>query len=608
MTIRKAGRMAVAWLFTARVTSCAPGDKETRDAGRWHSACGATLARVALLLAFFLCGGNAAADTPLDATRGHGETRLHRAVRDNDRETVAALLQGGADVNVRSAVGWTPLHFALVADAEGDDRHELAMMLIERGADVNAATAVAGWTPLHFAVLHRDEPEIVAALVRRGANVNAQTRFGGWTPLRLTLVWDRSDETAAMLRAAGGKNRKFALTLAEFPRVLRGGFDLPHRSELERNVEMEFQGRKFGGIYRRREVERFVVEREMAQFYPKPESLLPAGELSGYAVPGSFTEAGADERLVFEAYGSFLDDTDGYLAHLAGLIDKDGAVRILWNSDEGFSFRALCSDPVTGLDHAMFYRNPGGRSPTPVVSMYYDAAGGTLVEGFSDQADPDFHEYVTPAMQEVAPRTSASGRAADGTCRWRNKKEAHDTLESAMSALRVGKSPDLGDGALPRTFALPVRTLPAVHGWLTALDGIAAFEGAVYADRAARESWFIVQVMGATPQNREGVVLLLDRREGTWRTIYDVAEGNYMIDNFYMRGMVVEGDRLFAGMCTSCEGQGWAGYSALVIDLRTHRATVLRDAPSALEGDEEENPPIGDIHAALSANLEGVRR
>ena len=563
---------------------------------------GATFARVALVLAFFLCGGNAAGDAPVDATSRHGETPLHRAVRNNDRQSVAALLQRGADVNVGSAAGWTPLHFALVADTEGDDRHELAMMLIERGADVNAETAVAGWTPLHFAVLHRDEPKIVAALIRRGANVNAQTRFGGWTPLHLALGRDGFDETAAMLRAAGGKDRRFDLTLAEFPRVLRGGFD--HRSELERNIEQYLQGRKFGGVYRRREVERLVVESEMALLYPEPESLLPADQLSGYAVPGSFTEAGADERLVFEAYGGLPGDSYAYMAHLAGLIDKDGGVRILWISDDyfHFSFRGLCSDPVTGLDHAMFYRSPGAASRTSVVSMYYDPASGTLVEGFSDEADPDFHEHVTPAMQKASPRTNTSGRAADGTCRWRNKKEAHETLESAMSALRIGKSPDLGDGPLPRTFALPVRTLPTrtVHRWLTALEGIAVFEGAVYADNAARDSWFIVQAMGATPWANGGVVLLLDRREGTWRTIYDLPEGNSMSMSFPMRRMVVKGDRLFAAICTMCEGYGWGGYSTLAIDLRTHRATVLRGAASA---PEEDNPPIRDIHAALPANL-----
>ena len=57
-----------------------------------------------------------------------------------------------------------------------------------------------------------------------------------------------------------------------------------------------------------------------------------------------------------------------------------------------------------------------------------------------------------------------------------------------------------------------------------------------------------------------------------------------------------------------CEGYGWGGYSNVVIDLRTHRATVLHGAASAPDQrDEEDSPPIRDIHAALPANLEGVQ-
>ena len=47
-------------------------------------------------------------------------------------------------------------------------------LLVEAGADVNAATALAGWTPLHLvAERGREMPDIMAAMIDRGADVNA---------------------------------------------------------------------------------------------------------------------------------------------------------------------------------------------------------------------------------------------------------------------------------------------------------------------------------------------------------------------------------------------------------------------------------------------------
>ena len=123
---------------------------------------------------------------------------------------------------------------------------------------------------------------------------------------------------------------------------------------------------------------------------------------------------------------------------------------------------------------------------------------------------------------------------------------------------------------------------------------IAALEGAVYADDAARESWRVVQVLAQTMYEAEGAVLLLDRRQGAWRTIYDVPSGGTKTLSFPMQGMTVRGDRLFASVCIHCED--WGAYRSFEIDLRRNRATLLGWEP---ESDYADNPPIRDVRRGI---------
>jgi ankyrin repeat protein len=122
-----------------------------------------------------------------------GLTALHIAARDGKMEAALALLEGGADVNQKSAGDHTaPL---LIASING--QFDLAKMLLERGADVNAM-ADNGEGPL-FAVLNaywtpksrHPEPadymrqtttymELVEALLKAGADPNARLTYNVW--------------------------------------------------------------------------------------------------------------------------------------------------------------------------------------------------------------------------------------------------------------------------------------------------------------------------------------------------------------------------------------------------------------------------------------------
>ena len=96
----------------------------------------------------------------------------------------------GRDVNWRSGIntidhetGLSPL---MVAAIQG--KREIALALIDRGAEVALVDEIKSRTALHFAA-KCGHAEIVADLLRRGADANAP---------------DRTHKTALMLAAKGG--------------------------------------------------------------------------------------------------------------------------------------------------------------------------------------------------------------------------------------------------------------------------------------------------------------------------------------------------------------------------------------------------------------------
>jgi ankyrin repeat protein len=122
-----------------------------------------------------------------------GLSALHHAARNGNIAAAMALLDGGAPIDERNmADSTTPLLLAII-----NGQFDVAMKLVERGADVNTESAIA-MTPLYAAINTQWAPksrypqpqavqnqrigylELMEALLKKGANPNVRLTAQPW--------------------------------------------------------------------------------------------------------------------------------------------------------------------------------------------------------------------------------------------------------------------------------------------------------------------------------------------------------------------------------------------------------------------------------------------
>lgn len=121
-------------------------------------------------------------------------------------EVARRLLDRGADPNLRlrSMQTWQPTALLLAIDA---GLPALALLLIERGADVNLSTAYQGGDMRQLSALMRAAraglPEVVAALLAKGAAVQARNENGNDALMEAALADEAGPAVAKALLAGG---------------------------------------------------------------------------------------------------------------------------------------------------------------------------------------------------------------------------------------------------------------------------------------------------------------------------------------------------------------------------------------------------------------------
>lgn len=141
---------------------------------------------------------------------GGGLTALVFAAREGDLESAKALVEAGADVNLTTEYGWTPLLTAV-----NNRNYQLAAYLLENGANPNIANN-GGWTPLYLATDNRnieggdypvpradkDHLQLIALLLEKGADPNAAVKENTLTRTIFTMQWFYEDGATPFIRAA----------------------------------------------------------------------------------------------------------------------------------------------------------------------------------------------------------------------------------------------------------------------------------------------------------------------------------------------------------------------------------------------------------------------
>lgn len=93
---------------------------------------------------------------------------IHIAARFGYKEIVEALIENGADINIKGYFGYTALH-----EACRKNNIDIVNILIKNGADLNIKSGRYGFMPLYLACENNYE-EIIDILIKNGANLGLE--------------------------------------------------------------------------------------------------------------------------------------------------------------------------------------------------------------------------------------------------------------------------------------------------------------------------------------------------------------------------------------------------------------------------------------------------
>ena len=127
------------------------------------------------------------------------DNELIKAAEIGNDARIKKLLNAGANIEIRSDAGWTPLMHAAYCEQTGVAGYEqidAVRALIEKGADVNAMDERGG--TVFMLAAEKGHTGICVLLLEKGADINAKDE-DGWTALMKTAVWGTPKNCAFLL-------------------------------------------------------------------------------------------------------------------------------------------------------------------------------------------------------------------------------------------------------------------------------------------------------------------------------------------------------------------------------------------------------------------------
>jgi hypothetical protein len=127
------------------------------------------------------------------------EEELFEAVGWGNKHRVEELLVGGADIRACQEQGFSLLHCAASTTAENrPDVLAIATTLIGRRGDINAKMKW-GETPLHLAA-ENGNADVARLLIENGAHLDAENRGDRFTPLHLAVLKGHKEVVEVLLQ------------------------------------------------------------------------------------------------------------------------------------------------------------------------------------------------------------------------------------------------------------------------------------------------------------------------------------------------------------------------------------------------------------------------
>ncbi|SVA79717.1 uncharacterized protein METZ01_LOCUS132571 [marine metagenome] len=162
----------------------------------------------------------------VNAAHGDGMTGLHWAAENGNSEIANILLESEADVEAVTRLGaYRPLHLAARRG-----HTSVIQLLLDASADPEVESTTGSVRPLHFAAASGNAAA-VQAMITHGVELNAKESMWGQTPLMFAAAAGRTEVIRLLLQ--GGAD--FALTAAVI--------DMPSRDEFDRQDQQARRAR-----------------------------------------------------------------------------------------------------------------------------------------------------------------------------------------------------------------------------------------------------------------------------------------------------------------------------------------------------------------------------